>query len=366
MQGDVHVGEDSDDESPAPSVSKPATVQTQTSTQAAAPETKENKAAEAEKAKGNALYLKKQFKEALECYNKAREIDPSNAVYLLNISAVHFEQGLLDETIADCQEALRVGQANKLHYTFLAKIYLRWGNALAKQAKHQEAIDMYKKSLLEDLTPAAKQALKKCEEAKKLAEEQAYLDPAKSEEAKERGNAKFKEQKWVEAITEYTEALKRDPTNYKVYSNRAACYTKLMEWQRGLDDCEKCLKFDKTFVKAYIRKGKIQHFLKQYHKALDTYQKGLEFDKQNEELLDGLLQTKRAIQQENMSGNVDQQRQAEAMKDPEIQAILRDPVINQVLQDMQNNPATAQNALRDKGVMEKINKLVAAGVLRIG
>ena len=67
----------------------------------------------------------------------------------------------------------------------------------------------------------------------------------------------------IDAIGHYTEALKRNPQNYKVYSNRAACYAKLMDWERGLADCETCLKQDPTFVKAYIRKGKIHHFLKQ-------------------------------------------------------------------------------------------------------
>lgn len=65
-------------------------------------------------------------------------------------------------------------------------------------------------------------------------------------------------------MAKYTEALKRNPDNYKVYANRAACYIKLMDWGKGLDDCDKCLAADPKFVKAYIRKAKIQHFLKRY------------------------------------------------------------------------------------------------------
>ncbi len=164
----------------------------------------------------------------------------------------------------------------------------------------------------------------------------------------------------------YTESLKRDPTNPAVYSNRAACYIKVMDWQKGLDDCEAALKLDPAFVKVYIRKGKIQHFLKQYHKALATYDEGLKLDPTNQELRDGKMQTAVAIQRENSSSEVDPRRQQEAMKDPEIQAILRDPVINQVLQNLQSDPASAQRALKDKNIMGKLEKLIAAGIIKTG
>jgi stress-induced-phosphoprotein 1 len=68
-----------------------------------------------------------------------------------------------------------------------------------------------------------KQLLKKLEEEKKKADTLAYIDPAKSEEHKAKGNELYNAGKFIEAIPEYTEALKRDPKNYKVYSNRAAC-----------------------------------------------------------------------------------------------------------------------------------------------
>ena len=69
--------------------------------------------------------------------------------------------------------------------------------------------------------------LRKAEKKIKLAAEEAYLDPAKGLEAKERGNEKFKAGDFPAAITEYTEAVKRDPTNAVYYNNRAAAYMKL-------------------------------------------------------------------------------------------------------------------------------------------
>ena len=54
------------------------------------------------------------------------------------------------------------------------------------------------------------------------------------------------------------------------------------------------------------------------------------------------------------------------MADPEIQKIMRDPTIVQVLKDLQQNPQSAMGALKDPYIADCLNKLVAAGVVKMG
>jgi len=54
------------------------------------------------------------------------------------------------------------------------------------------------------------------------------------------------------------------------------------------------------------------------------------------------------------------------MADPEIQRIMSDPLIQQTLKDLSENPKSAMGALKDPYIGDCINKLVAAGVVKMG
>jgi len=98
---------------------------------------------------------------------------------------------------------------------------------------------------------------------------------------------------------------------------------------------------------------------------MDSYRSGLQIEPENSLCLQGLQKT---VSKVNSSEGIDKERSAHAMADPEIQAILRDPSINQVLTDMQdpNNARHAQTAIeKDPDIRRKIEKLIAAGVLSV-
>jgi stress-induced-phosphoprotein 1 len=123
----------------------------------------------------------------------------------------------------------------------LGKALARKGTVKLAQGLFDEAIDLYKNSLLENNDPAVKDQLKKAEKLKKEDEERKMIDPEKGEEHRKKGNELFEKGDFPGAVKEYTEGLKRDPNSKAIYSNRCAAYIKLMEFPYAMKDAEKCL-----------------------------------------------------------------------------------------------------------------------------
>ena len=127
---------------------------------------------------------------------------------------------------------------------------------------------------------------------------------------------------------------------------------------------ERSIELDSKYVKAWAKKGDIEFFMKEYHKSLESFKTGLQLEPENSLCKAGLSKTIAKIN-EASSDDMDAERVAHARADPDIQAILSDPMIQQVLRDFQENPTHANKAMSDPGVRAKIEKLIASGILAV-
>mmetsp|Transcript_7514 Transcript_7514/g.22217 ORF Transcript_7514/g.22217 Transcript_7514/m.22217 type:complete len:589 (+) Transcript_7514:146-1912(+) len=362
----------SDRATPPPKQSEPEAEPMSQEEQATA---KQKADAQAEKELGNAAYKKKDFEAALQHYGKALELYDGDISFLTNRAAVHFEMADYDATIKDCEAAVERGRELRADFKMVARALTRKGNALVKKGDLPAAIATYNKALTEHRNADTLARLQAAEKALKQQQEDAYVDMDKSNEEKELGNADFKAGRFPEAVKHYTEAMKRGPARvnpelHKLYSNRAACYHKLGAFPEGLKDAEECIKLEPTFVKGYIRKGGLEFVMKDYDAALVTYGQGLKVEPDNQELKDGERRTIFALNQslggEGMTDEERKLKQQKAMADPEIQQILTDPIMRQVLDDFSQDPAAAQRHLKQPEIMAKIQKLVKAGIVKLG
>uniref|UniRef100_A0A0E0MPE2 Uncharacterized protein n=1 Tax=Oryza punctata TaxID=4537 RepID=A0A0E0MPE2_ORYPU len=121
---------------------------------------------------------------------------------------------------------------------------------------------------------------------------------------KDQGNEQFKAGNYLKAAALYTQAIKLDPDNPTLYSNRAAAFLHLVKLNKALADAETTIKLKP-----------------QWEKAISSFQIALQHNPQNTEvsrkikrLTQLAREKKRALDVENMRSNVDVAKNLDSLK----------------------------------------------------
>jgi len=96
--------------------------------------------AESFKIEGNGYMKNGAFDEAITRYNKAIEIDPTNAVYFCNRAAAQTGKQAYDRALTDCRKALEIDP----NYS---KAFSRMGLTYSKMEAYEQAVECYEKAL---------------------------------------------------------------------------------------------------------------------------------------------------------------------------------------------------------------------------
>lgn len=101
---------------------------------------------------------------------------------------------------------------------------------------------------------------------------------------KDQGNALFKAGNFLKAAAVYTQAIKADPSNATLYSNRSAAFLNLLKVTKALSDAETTIKLRPTWEKGYFRKGCVLETMERLEEALAAYREALEQNPQSSEV----------------------------------------------------------------------------------
>jgi stress-induced-phosphoprotein 1 len=291
---------------------------------------------------------------------------PDELTYKLNKSAALFEARRDADCTALCEEVIESGRSQKpIPFAKISKALARLGSIEQRAGRMAEALEQFERAQAESHSPVVEKKIKALKKTIAEAEELAYRDPTKAAEAKELGNTEFKACNFLAAIDHYSEAVKRDPDNAIYWTNRATARCKVLDFGGAMRDVKAAIKLNPEYAKAYGRKARIEMLSKQYHHALDTVSEGLHRDSTNAELQEVMAELQVKINQA-MFAAPDPVRQERAMQDPEIQAIMRDPMVQQALRDLGTDPTAMSKISADPVMNRKINRLILAGVVSFG
>ncbi|KAF6715881.1 Tetratricopeptide repeat protein 31 [Oryzias melastigma] len=73
------------------------------------------------------------------------------------------------------------------------------------------------------------------------------------------------------AVKYFTDAIKYNPKEFKLFGNRSFCYEKLLEYDKALTDAELSLAISPGWVKGLFRKGRALAGLKRYEEAAQAF-----------------------------------------------------------------------------------------------
>ncbi|KAM0884684.1 hypothetical protein ACQ4PT_030824 [Festuca glaucescens] len=126
-------------------------------------------------------------------------------------------------------------------------------------------------------------------------------DKDKKTELKLLGAKAVEQKDYASASKFYSEAIKVDPEDATLYSNRSLCHLRRGETDDALLDANACIRLQPDWPKGYYRKGAALMSLKEYKEACDAFLTGGKLDPASAEIHDAFWEAVEAMKKEYSS-----------------------------------------------------------------
>jgi tetratricopeptide (TPR) repeat protein len=231
--------------------------------------------------KGMSYAFIKKYDEALECSNKALELDPNSTDSLNNKSWALNALKKYDEALECSNKALELDPNGAWAYTNKA-----W--ALNGLKRHDEALECSNKALDLDQTQysfsawnnkaAALNGLKRYDEALECSNKALEINPKNEWAWLVRGLIFNGLKRYDEALECSNKSLELDPNNDLIFNNKSWALNALKKYDEALECSNKALELDPNGAWAYTNKALALSNLGKNEEALECSNKSLELD----------------------------------------------------------------------------------------
>ena len=116
---------------------------------------------------GNKAFEKKDFKMALDFYEKAILLVPTEMTFILNSAAAHFQLKNFEKCVQTCLKAVKIGRENGADSKLIAKSFARMGRAHKELGNLEMAKLAFEKAQEEHQTLDYEKSLSEIESAMK-------------------------------------------------------------------------------------------------------------------------------------------------------------------------------------------------------
>ena len=187
------------------------------------------------------------WKNDISLWNHALKVTKANAFAHNNLGLALYAEGKIEEAINHYNIAISISPTD-------VPPYYNRGTAYAKLGQYKLAIDDFNNIILLSSIYFM------------LSKDQ---KPDYSILYNERGIVYGKANQYQNAIDDFNKAIRLNPDFFKAYNNRGFAYAKLGQYQRSIEDYDKAIKLQPDYAKAYINRAIV--YLNQGKKELGCY-----------------------------------------------------------------------------------------------
>ena len=201
---------------------------------------------------GDLLRSVKLYNDSLDCYQKALELDQSNASTFVGQGAALVNLERDEEALESFEKALNLDPKP-------LDAWVNRGNTLFNLKRYDEALESYQKAL--------------------------NLDPKSVYVWVNRGDTLFNLERYEEALESYKEALNLDRTSVEAWVNRGNTLRNLERYEEALESYKTVIDLDAKSVTAWANRGTALLHLERYEEALTACDRAFKIDSKNPQAL---------------------------------------------------------------------------------
>jgi tetratricopeptide (TPR) repeat protein len=229
--------------------------------------------------KGRCLNRLKRYDEALECLDKAIEIDSNYARAWANRGDVLESLKRYDEALESYDRAIELDEDDPWHWA-------KRGYLLNNLKHYEEALESFDRAIeLDDNDPwdwvqrgDVLDNLKRYEEALESYDRALELDANYQWAWRMRGDVLNNLERYEEALESYDWAIELDENDPWAWVQRGDVLDNLQRYEEGLESFERAIELDANDSPVWVLRGNVLQNLKRYEEALESYDRALERD----------------------------------------------------------------------------------------